>query len=554
VQNITGIGTTLAAAIAVATPAQAIPADFKAKADAFLASAYPADGPGASIVVSDHGKIVYAATRGLADIEKKTPITPETVFRIGSITKQFSAAVLLQLVAEGRVALDDPLSKFFPDYPGAAGITVRHLLTHTSGIASYTALPGFMASEANTNRAYTTEQLMALVRDVPAEAKPGAEHSYNNSGYILVGALIEKITGKPWHVAVEERIAAPLGLSTIRYGVGEATVPRMATGYSEDDGKIAPSRKIHMSVPGAAGALLGTPSDLARWANALHHGKVVPASLYAQMISATKMPDGSFVPYGFGMQVKSLRGSPAIGHGGGIFGFSTNSVYLPEQDLFVAVYTNSDSPKTSPGFAMQKLAALAIGKPFPDFKPVAFDAKAAAPFLGEYRFAKMSRILALEDGKLAYRRPDGPTSELIPVGDGRYSFGEQTLTWLELKRDAKGARLLKVYPDGESEDDIGVWSGPVPPEAAAVAIPQETLARYAGHYTAPVGKVVIAAAAAGGLTIQLSGQPALALKAIAADRFEVQRVGAKVRFVESAGKVTGLEIEQGGRKLPATRD
>ena len=164
---------------------------------------YPADGPGASVVVSEGGKIVYQGGRGLADLDAKRPVTPQTVFRIGSITKQFAAAVVLQLAAEGKLKLTDPISKYLPDYPQpGASATVAQLLNHSAGIQSYTAIPGWMV-EANTNRAYTTAQLMAVFKDLPSPSKPGEAWAYNNSGYILVGALIEAVTRKPWHQAVD---------------------------------------------------------------------------------------------------------------------------------------------------------------------------------------------------------------------------------------------------------------------------------------------------------------------------------------------------------------
>ena len=543
------LGSALAAA--AMSPAQAaLPPGFAAKADAILAEAYPADGPGASVVVSDHGKIVYQGSRGLADLAAKRPITPQTVFRIGSITKQFSAAVVLQLAAEGKLKLSDPISKYLPDYPGGAGITISELLNHTSGIQSYTGIPGWMV-EANTNRAYTTRQLIAVFKDQPPVTKPGEAWAYNNSGYILVGALIEAVTGKPWYQAVEERIVKPLGLTT-GYGVDEASIPAMASGYGRDEKGIVPANKIHMSVPAAAGALVGTPTDLARWADALHHGKVVPAPYYAQMIAPTKLPDGTTKPYGFGIEPGVLRGARSIGHSGGIFGFSTDSVYLPAEDLFVAVYTNSDAPQTAPGITMSRLAALAMGKPYPEFKPAPLDAKAVEPFLGTYKFKDMTRVLALADGKLEYRRPDDRTSELVPVGGNRFMF-DGALTWIALTRDAAGNRLLKINQNGDADDDLGTWTGPVPVDVE-LSVPAATLASYVGSYTTPMGKATIAQGDDGKLSIQLAGQPALKLRASSATEFKVDKVGATVRFVAAGGKVTGLEIDQGGRKMPGTRD
>ena len=154
-------------------PALAVPADFKAQADALVKSAWPADGPGGAVIVTENGKVVYAAGHGLADIEAKQAITPQTVFRLGSITKQVTAAVLLQLVDEGKVKLDDPVSKYLPTFPKpGADATIAQILNHTVGVQPYTAIPGFM-TEPNTDRAYTTEQMVALFKDLPAPSKPG---------------------------------------------------------------------------------------------------------------------------------------------------------------------------------------------------------------------------------------------------------------------------------------------------------------------------------------------------------------------------------------------
>jgi CubicO group peptidase (beta-lactamase class C family) len=183
----------LAATATASAPALAEPpADLRARADAIVAAAYPADGPGAAVIITRGGRTIYASGRGLADVEARRPITPATVFRLGSITKQFTAAVILQLVAEGRISLDDPLSRFYPDYPQpGAGATVRQLLQHLSGIQSYTAIPGFMGGEA-VRRPHTTDEMIAHFRDLPQVTPPGQAWAYNNSGYVLLGGIIER--------------------------------------------------------------------------------------------------------------------------------------------------------------------------------------------------------------------------------------------------------------------------------------------------------------------------------------------------------------------------
>jgi CubicO group peptidase (beta-lactamase class C family) len=542
------------AAVSAATSASALPQGFKADADALLARSYPADGPGASVAISQGGKIVYQGQRGLADIAAKRAISAGTVFRIGSITKQFSSAVLLQLAAEGKVGLDDPLTKYLPTYPNGSAITVRELLNHTSGIQSYTSIPGWMV-EARTNKPYTTQQMIAEFANLPAPSKPGQAWSYTNSGYVLVGAVIEAVTKRPWHEEVNRRIAAPLGLKTLRYGVDEPAIAAMANGYTEGDDKtVTLANKIHMSVPSAAGALVANAADVTRWGNALHHGKVVASPFYAQMIAPTKLPDGTIAPYGFGLETGTLRGMATIGHSGGIFGFASDSVYVPQDDVFVTVLTNSDNPQTSAGGLMRRLAAMAVGKPYPTFTRQALDASSLAPFVGTYKLKDKDRVLRIEEGKLLYVRPEGATSELVPVGAGRYSFGLDTVSWIELKRDTAGQPTMTVYPDGEDVDGPARRVGPVPPLAQDFEVPAATLNRYVGNYTSPAGKIVVSAGAGGKLAFRLASQPSVRLHATGPADFDVERVGAKVHFVDEGGDIKGLEVKQNGRTLRATRD
>jgi len=541
-----------AAALAVAAPAHAVPADFKAKADALLKKSFPDAGPGAAVIVTEHGKPVYEAGQGLADINAKTRITPETVFRIGSITKQFSAAIMLQLVVEGKVSLDDKLSKFLPDYPKpGADATIAELLNHTVGVQSYTDIPGWM-DEKHTAKAYTTEQMIAEFKDLPSPSKPGEKWAYNNSGYVLVGAVIEKVTGKPWYQNVEERIAKPLGLKTIQYGIVEDKMPRMARGYTDKEGKVAPSQIINMSVPHAAGALIGSVEDLAKWNAALRHGKVVPAELYAKMNSPTKLPDGSSEPYGFGMGMRDVRGHEALGHSGGIFGFSTDSIYLPKEDVFVAVFANSDQPVTQPGTVMLQLAAMAIADPYPTFKRVALDAKAVEPWVGLYKVKDGERRVFLRDGKLYTQRTGGGELEAFSAGNGKY-FYANSLTWFELKRDKAGTPVVAMYQQGAPTAEEAARSADIPAELPVAEVPRSTLLTYAGNYVAAIGTLTVAVPEQGPMTVQLTGQQAIPVAAVTQTEFRLIGVDARVVFEVEDGKATGVTIKQGGQEMPMKR-
>ena len=545
---------TAGAIAAASTPANAAPADFSTKADAYLKTVYPADAPGVAVIVVDDGKVVYSGGRGLANIEAKQAITPSTVFRLGSITKQFTAAVVLQLVQEGKLSLSDPLSKFLPDYPKpGADATIAQLLNHTSGIKSYTGIPGWMMVEANTARPYTTDEMIALFKDQPADFAVGSDHKYNNSGYVLLGAVIEKVTGKPWHAAVDERIVKPLGLKTIRYGELEATTPNMAVGYSQKDGKFSPARKIHMSVPHAAGALIGSVEDLAKWAEALHKGKVVSSATYAQMIAPTKLPNGKTENYGYGLAQRELRDLPSIGHGGGIFGFDTSSVYVPSEDVFIAVFANSDDPVVEPDIVALKLGAMAVGKPFPDFEKASVAPSEIEPLLGLYQFEGGTRRFFAKDGRLFTRRSGGNDMEVWAAGKDRFFYGPANFTWFAVKRDTAGKHVMEMHQSGSEEALKSVRAGPVPVDAPAVTLSRDVLDRYVGSYKASQGFAKVAVAEDGGLTIQLGGGNPIKLHATSETEFRAEGRDGKVVFHGEAGKVSHIILHEGDQQIRGDR-
>lgn len=542
-----GIGLSIAAA-----PAIAVPSNFAEQAAAVMGTSYPADAPGAAVIVMEDGKIVYSAGRGLADVAGKAPITADTVFRLGSITKQFTAATVLKLVEEGKLSLADPLSKFLPDYPKpGADATVAQLLNHTSGIQSYTGIPGWMAGPKPAQEV-TSDSLIAEFKDMPVEFERGTKWDYNNSGYVLLGAIIEKVTGKAWHEAIAEKITRPLRLTSIRYGVGEEQVAGMAKGHTMDGGTVAPARPIHMSVPHAAGALVGNARDLAKWSYALHHGKVVANETYKEMIAKTRLADGTETPYGFGIGLADVRDRVAIAHGGGIFGFSTYALYLPSDDLFVAVLANSDEPKTSPTVTSLRLAALAIGNPYPDFTEKEVPARELEPLFGAYKSELAERQFFAKEGKLFTRRAGGPEMRVFAAGEDRFFYGNNSLTWFKVTRESSGKHVMKMYHGGGDEAESSTRIGPVPAEPPPARVSRPELERLVGSYMGPA-PIVVAIDGDGHLTLKFGSQPITHLVPESATMFRVKEIDAKVSFQLAGDKVGGLTIHQGGRDLPAKR-
>ena len=306
---------------------------FHRRADALLKSHLQKGDFSGVVLVEHHGKPLLRKGYGLADRERNMPATPETVFRIGSTTKPFSGAAVMQLVERGQVKLDDPIRTYVDGLPSAwSGITVRQLLNHSSGIPDYVQVNGFIRGPARMD--LTPPELIALVRDQPLDFAPGARFKYSNTGYALLGMMIERIGGQPYPDYVRDHLLRPAHLIHTAYDNPEDIVPGRASGYWLKDGTIQNARLMTPSTAYAAGGLRSTVDDLLRWNEALHSGTILsPGSL------ATMFTDGGH-GYGLGSFVEMRNGHRFWSHGGNLPGFSCAFEYYPDDDLMVIVLTN----------------------------------------------------------------------------------------------------------------------------------------------------------------------------------------------------------------------
>jgi D-alanyl-D-alanine carboxypeptidase len=247
-----------------------------------------------------------------------------------------------------------------------------------------------------------------------------------------------------------------------------------------------------------------------------------------------------------------VRGHEALGHSGGIFGFSTDSIYLPKEDVFVAVFANSDQPVTQPGTVMLQLAAMAIADPYPTFKRVALDAKAVEPWVGLYKVKDGERRVFLRDGKLYTQRTGGGDLEAFSAGNGKY-FYANSLTWFELKRDKAGTPVVAMYQQGAPTAEEAARSADIPAELPVAEVPRSTLLTYAGNYVAAIGTLTVAVPEQGPMTVQLTGQQAIPVAAVTQTEFRLIGVDARVVFEVEGGKSTGVTIKQGGQEMPMKR-
>ena len=348
---------------------------------------------GSVLVVRDK-TVLFEKGYGSADLEWDIPNSPATKFRLGSITKQFTAASIMLLEERGKLKIEDPVKKYMPDAPAAWDkVTIYNLLTHTSGIPSFTELPDYDSLEPFTT---TSEKLVARFRDKPLEFEPGEKFKYDNSGYALLGYLIEKISGQTYAQFVQDNIFTPLEMKDSGYDSNSAIIMRRASGYTNGKQGIENAGFINMTVPFAAGSLYSTVEDLARWEQGLFGGKVLSAASLQKMTTPFKSN------YAFGLAVSTANGHKVIEHGGGIEGFNTHLSYYPDDKLIVVVLANLNGD--APGNIAHKLASIAHGETVTlpsERREVAVAPAILSNYVGTYALSPdFSLVITLEGGQL----------------------------------------------------------------------------------------------------------------------------------------------------------
>lgn len=296
--------------------------------------------PGLSLAAVLEGKVVLARGYGLANVELNVRATPDTVYEIGSITKQFTATAIMLLVEEGKIGLDDKISRYLDGTPDAwKDITVRHLLTHTSGIKDYTEVPDVDKLWRND---YTHDAILKLVTGTPLAFQPGEKWAYCNTGYFLLGMIVEKVSGKPYGEFVAERIFKPLGMTATRVNDEHAIIPNRAEGYTWANSALHNADYTSMTWPFAAGVLVSTVTDMAKWDAALYTNRLLKPADLQQMWTPARLNSGKSTVYGFGWVIDTYQGHRLIWHNGGIPGFITQISRFVDDKLTVIVLTNTE--------------------------------------------------------------------------------------------------------------------------------------------------------------------------------------------------------------------
>ncbi|HVU33692.1 MAG TPA: serine hydrolase [Opitutaceae bacterium] len=514
-----------------------------------LRAATTGDKPGVAVLVARDGKILYQGGFGYADIAHRTPITPDTKFRIGSITKQFTAAAILRLAQDGKLSVSDPLSKFFPTFPNGDAITLRHLLTHTSGIHSYTDKPDIAE---HVTKPVTPDKVIEWFQHDPPDFAPGKGFHYDNSGYFLLGVIVQKASGMSYTEYLRQTFFAPLGMKDTGVYVNSAPPAGAAIGYAWENGKADAVADWDMAWAGGAGALYSTVGDLWTWNQALFAGRVVNADSLREMTTPiTLPPDADGMQYGFGLIMFTYNRLPVVGHGGGLPGWASDLVEFPEQHCTVVALTNAmpSLPGTGPAHLALDLAGKFLAADVKNAPQPAVDAsidpKVYADYVGTYDYRSGILTVSVEGDRLYAQLTGQRAFQLFPKSAGHY-FIKEVDAELDFLRDAQG----KVTAIHHTQNGQGFRA----PRLEVPELTPQQLDGFAGRYEYGPKAVMTITRIGGYLFAQLTGQPRMPIFPTVDNTFEWHVVRAKVRFVtDAAGKVIKAVHTQNDRTFDAPR-
>jgi len=527
-----------------------------AEIDKLLSEQYKADGTGAAALVARKGQIIYQKAFGMADVAAGRPLTPNSSFRIGSVTKQFTATAILLLVQDGKLRLDQKLSEFYPDVANADRITIRQMLNHTAGIRSYTESEGFMES---LTKYEDPKKMEARIAGYKADFEPGESWMYSNSGYYLLGRIAERVSGQSLGQFWQARIFGPLGMtrSSLYDNRLKIARPDEALGYSWENGKYVRAADWDMSWAAGAGAISSTTEDLFRWNEAVFGGKVLNPELLAEAHSPGKLNNGEVAEsmggtYGFGWMPGEFRGLNYIGHTGGLHGFSSDLERLTDQNATIAVLMNAlPGRNTTPSAIVQVLAEVFFYEQMTDqgsFAGVEVDTAVLRDYVGRYGYPGGAVLtVRVDEGRLLGQLTGQPEFELFSEAPDRF-FWKVVPASLTFTRNEQGVVTGGVHSQGGRNMNVEKLA-----DAKVVSLSADVLDRYTGAYDLR-GMELQVTRRNNSLFLVMGGQPDMELFPSSETEFFLKSVQATVVFeTNTEGKAVQLMINQGGIEMEAVK-
>lgn len=528
-----------------------------------------------SVLVAEGGKVIFKKGYGMANMEWAIPNTPDTKFRLGSITKQFTSMLIMQLVEQGKLKLDGKITDYLPDYPKANGdkITIHHLLTHTSGIPSYTSFPTF--EETLSRNPYNPTEFMKQFSDLPLEFEPGSTFVYSNSGYFLLGVIIEKVTGKTYEKVLQENILMPLQMNNTGYDVSATILPKRATGYEKHGASYVNASYLDMSIPYAAGSLYSTVEDLAVWDQALYSDKLLSSSSKAIMFTPYK----SDYAYGWGVskiKVGQFKDSvEVIEHFGGINGFNTALSRLPKNKHLVVLLNNTGG--TNLDAMRDNIFRILYNQPIDPPKASIADAlsktlatNSLANALKQYEEIKKQPTYYINEGEinqLGYNLiSESKFKEAIAMFNLNVVEYPQSANVYDSRGEAymlngEKAKAIVDYKKSLELDPYNMNAikklkemGEQVADPKGVVVDNKVLDKYVGNYQLAPSFVISITKEGAQLYGQATGQPRIELYAEAENKFFMKVVDGRILFVkDEQGNIEKLILFQNGQEMHGKR-
>ncbi|OAB80444.1 serine hydrolase [Cochleicola gelatinilyticus] len=529
-----------------------------------------------SVLVAEKGKVVYKKGFGLANMEWDIPNTPDTKHRIGSITKQFTALLIMQLVAEGKIELQAPVSKYLPEYSKTNGdkITIHQLLTHTSGVPNYTSFPNFFKDLSRNP--HTTNEMVRLFADSTLQFTPGTKFTYSNSGYVLLGAIIEKITGKLYEQVLREKIFNPLAMNNTGFDHHNSILKKRASGYQKKGSTFENAPYIDMSTPHAAGSLYSTVEDLYKWDQALYTEKLLPKNYMDMMYQAYIPAFGQHYGYGWSvgkMEIGTSKDSvQVIGHSGGINGFNTLITRMPNEKSSVILLDNTGDGELND--ITIAIAGILYNKAYELPKEslaskmystiLDKDLQAGLAFFEKHKNSEDYVLKESDMNSIGYsllRSDKLNEAEAVfklnvaqfPKSSNVYdSYGEVLMNLgkndLAIANYKKSIELNSANENGiDMLKKLGVETNNLIPE---VKVPETILEEYVGRYELMPGFILTVTKEGTQLKTQATGQSQVDVFPKSNTVFYLKVVAAQITFNQNeAGKTESLTLLQGGQEI-----
>ena len=460
------------------TPLKALCQNNEKTFDSLLTAQFPADGPGGVALVAKEGKIIYEKAFGKVNLELNVPMKTDNVFRIGSNTKQFTAIAIFKLAEEGKLSIHDDITKFIKDYPTQGKtITIEDLLTHTSGIKNYTGVSKWTKQLRRTD--LTPKELVDFFKNEPMDFSPGEEYRYDNSGYILLGYIIELVSGKTYAQYINENFFQLLGMKNSFYDDPSKIIRNRASGYKKNGDHFENSDFLSMTLPYAAGSLLSTVDDFFIWYQAVTNLKVINKNDLEKAQTSYKLKSGKLTGYGYGWETGNVQGRASIKHVGVVNGFVTYAAYLPVEKIFIAIFSNCECAGDL-DYPASKIAAILLNKPY-QYNKIELPVQQLEACQGVYHTAyNGDKIITCQDGQLVYCSKGGRKSQLIPFKKDMF-FIENSLISFKFQRNSKG-NVIGFDLNNTGMPDNGIRTDAKIKSINQIHIDMGLLEKYAGKY------------------------------------------------------------------------